>query len=278
MGRLRRRATIARKSIIQILETVAEYRLSSEEWLTLRRDCDAIGSALRRVERSDEMEVGVVALERRQQNARERLEALLGLMESDPMGTQNRPQYNNYKSTPNPHKDTVIAAKADGSEGETDPGVASFAPRQRPEKGMVHGIAPDELAKLAPKLKPYLHRPSPTWPDIVGAADWLRSDLGISKSLWGDACLAMGRNLAAVAIAVVSTKDPEHFTASPGGYFHGMVAKAKAGELHLDRTIWALRRASQPDGGRERNIALIASSKSSMPKATQTNRSSFRPL
>jgi replication initiation protein RepC len=115
---------------------------------------------------------------------------------------------------------------------------------------MVHGIAPDELARLAPKLKSYLQHPSPTWPDIVDAADWLRGDLGISKPLWGDACLAMGRELAAVALAVVSTKDPAHFTASPGGYFHGMVAKAKAGELHLERTVWALRRAEQPGVGR----------------------------
>jgi replication initiation protein RepC len=110
---------------------------------------------------------------------------------------------------------------------------------------MVHGIAPDELVRLAPKLKPYLRRPSPTWPELIDAADWLRHDLGVSKTLWGDACLAMGRELAAVALAVVSTKDAGHFTASAGGYFHGMVAKAKAGELHLDRTVWALRRASQ---------------------------------
>jgi replication initiation protein RepC len=114
---------------------------------------------------------------------------------------------------------------------------------------MVHGIAPDELVTLAPALRPYLRRPSPTWPEIVDAADWLRGDLGVSKSLWGDACLAMGRELAAVAVAIVSTKDPEHFTASPGGYFHGMVAKAKAGELNLDRTVWVLRRASTPERG-----------------------------
>ena len=112
---------------------------------------------------------------------------------------------------------------------------------------MVHGIAPDELVRLAPKLKPYLRRPDPAWPDIVDAADWLRHDLGVSKSLWGDACLAMGRELAAVALAIVSTKDPGHFTGTPGGYFHGMVAKAKAGELHLERTVWALRRASEPE-------------------------------
>jgi hypothetical protein len=34
---------------------------------------------------------------------------------------------------------------------------------------------------------------------------------------------------------------------SPGGYFHGMVAKHLAGELHLERTVWALRRAIEPE-------------------------------
>ena len=101
--------------------------------------------------------------------------------------------------------------------------------------------------RLTPKLKLYLRQPNPTWPDIIDAADWLRHDLGVSKSLWGDACLAMGRELAAVALAIVSTKQPDHFRTSAGGYFHGMVDKAKAGELHLDRTVWALRRTSESE-------------------------------
>jgi replication initiation protein RepC len=111
-------------------------------------------------------------------------------------------------------------------------------------------MRPDELVRLTPKLKPYLRRPNPTWPDIVDAADWLRHDLGVSKFLWGDACLTIGREVAAVALAIVSTKDEEHFRTSPGGYFHGMVDKAKAGELHLDRSVWALRRAAQPIAAR----------------------------
>ena len=74
------------------------------------------------------------------------------------------------------------------------------------------------------------------------------TDLDVSKPLWGDACLAMGRDLAAVALAIVSTKDPEHFRTTPGGYFHGMVQKAKAGELHLGaEPVWAMRRATQPN-------------------------------
>jgi replication initiation protein RepC len=68
-----------------------------------------------------------------------------------------------------------------------------------------------------------------------------RGELGVSKSLWG---IAMGREQAAIAIAIVSAKPAEHFRSSPGGYFHGMVAKAKTGELNLARTIWGLRQAN----------------------------------
>lgn len=255
MRRLRRRATIARKAIIQILETAAEYAITGEEWITLARESEAIARSLRSVERVDEMETGVASLERRQTAARERIENLLGLVDSDPKEAINGPHIYNYKPSLHPQEDTVIAAENCSGEGgeavsqSLAPPVFAGAGSQpkRTEKGMVHGIRPDELIKLTPKLKPYLRRPNPTWPDIVDAADWLRHDLGVSKSLWGDACLAMGRELAAVALAIVSTKEAEHFRTSPGGYFHGMVAKAKAGELHLERSVWAMRRASEPE-------------------------------
>jgi replication initiation protein RepC len=57
----------------------------------------------------------------------------------------------------------------------------------------------------------------------------------------------MGRELAAMTIAIVSTKDAEHFKSSPGGYFHGMVAKHMTGDLRLERSIWALRNAADPE-------------------------------
>ena len=69
-------------------------------------------------------------------------------------------------------------------------------------------LHPDELVRLAPRLKPYLHRSSPTWPELVDAADWLRHDLDVSNPLWGEACLVMEREQAAIALAVVSTKVP----------------------------------------------------------------------
>ena len=70
----------------------------------------------------------------------------------------------------------------------------------------------------------------------------MRHDLGVSQALWGEACLAVGRIIAAVILAVVSTKPPEHFTRGAGGYFAAMIKRAKKGELHLDRSLWKLRR------------------------------------
>src|SRR6266566_8104071 len=70
MRRLRRRATIALKGILQILETAHDHGLRGEEWATLEVDAQAIVQALKRVERPDEMEIGVASLEQRQREAR----------------------------------------------------------------------------------------------------------------------------------------------------------------------------------------------------------------
>jgi replication initiation protein RepC len=260
MGRLRRRATIARKGITQILETAGEYGLQGEDWAGLARDTTSLARALRTVERSSEMLLGVESLERRQRAARERLEGLLAAtrvgpseaVDSDPLGPENRPHQHTYNPSPNPQVDTVIANEECSS--PAGPVVASEAPPQLPAgpqetkpaapvrlDGTVLRLSTDELVRLAPRLRPYLTTPMPTWPGVVDAADWLRGELGVSKSLWGEACLAMGREEAAIAVAIVSAKPAGHFRSSPGGYFHGMVAKAKAGELNLARTIWGLR-------------------------------------
>jgi len=260
MGRLRRRATIARKGIVQILETAGEYGLQGEDWAGLARDTRVLATALRRVERPEEMALGVDSLERRQREARERLESLLSVVtagpseavDSDPKGPEYRPHIDTYNTGSNPKSDTVIANEGcSAAAGGFVPGQAAperpvDPPETKPAKparidGTVLRLSTDELVRLAPRLRTYLTTPAPAWPAVVDAADWLRGELGVSKSLWGEACLAMGREEAAIAVAIVSAKPAGHFRSSPGGYFHGMVAKAKAGELNLARTIWGLR-------------------------------------
>jgi len=270
MGRLRRRATIARKGITQILETAAEYGLGGEDWASLARETRTLAMALKKVERPEEMALGVESLERRQRSARECLENLLSqategaseAVDSAPLGPENGPHQNTYNPTLNPQTDTVIANEGcSTAAGEAVPTQAAPVPppaRQaakpaRPERveGTVLKLSTEELVRLAPRLRPYLTVPTPTWPAIVDAADWLRGELGVSKSLWGEACLAMGREEAAIAVAIVSAKPSGHFRSSPGGYFHGMVAKAKAGELNLARTIWGLRSRERRAGAGE---------------------------
>jgi replication initiation protein RepC len=112
-------------------------------------------------------------------------------------------------------------------------------------------LYPDELPALAPRLRAYLAARNPKWSDIVNAANDLRHELDVSRQLWGDACQVMGREMAAIAIAIVSTKDPEYFTRTAGHYFHGMVERAKKGDLHLDRTLWGLR------GGKRRDKSAV---------------------
>ena len=284
---LRRRASIASTGLLQIASTAAEYGLPDPVWQSRADEAQKLARRLVKADRLDELAFGVACLERRQQEARERLEAALlrasnasfsvsYSVETGPKGPENNPHNTSTNQTLNP-SDTVIAreksksvsdggkkpsawdgldagsvAQADwngGKEQIRQEGTVYGAQRQagrheetaRTYSGAIMRITPDELVRLAPRLKPYLAKGSPAWPDIVEAADWLRHDLGVSKPLWGDACLAMGREHAAIALAIVSTKPAGYFRGSAGGYFHGMVAKARAGDLNLSRTIWGMR-------------------------------------
>ena len=269
MRHLRRRTTIARNGLLQILETVEEQGLSDASWQVLEAEARTLARSLKHVERVEEMELGVLSLERRQREARERLENQLAAaagpapeaVDSDPKGSENRPHILSYKSPFNPEQDTVVASEESRSgvaasvSEQATPGQPRESERgqggqaERTDKGTVLKIKTDELVRLAPRLKSYLRTSAPAWPDIVEAADWLRHDLGVSKSLWGDACLAMGREKAAIALAIVSAKPEGHFTTSPGGYFHGMVKRAQAGNLNLARTIWGLRENPRQHAG-----------------------------
>jgi replication initiation protein RepC len=66
--------------------------------------------------------------------------------------------------------------------------------------------------------------------------------LGVSETLWGEACRIVGRQMAVVILAVVSTKPKEQFTRGTHGYFAAMIKRARTGELHVDRSLWKLRR------------------------------------
>ncbi|WP_048857866.1 plasmid replication protein RepC, partial [Acidiphilium multivorum] len=99
MRRLRRRATIAVRGLAQVLETAAEIGLAGPEWGRLGQEAHALARVLKRIERIDELALGVAGLERRHAEAKKRLadatippqEAHCETVQTDPKGPENRP-------------------------------------------------------------------------------------------------------------------------------------------------------------------------------------------
>jgi replication initiation protein RepC len=262
---LRRRATIARNSLRQTWQTYQERQIEDPVLAGLQAAATLASRALRGNDTRATLTQPVVTLETIAATARQALEMMLtgqgvagsNSVEMVPLGHKNVPHITATNQTLDP-TDTVMAQDKCNFvavrenvgksviSGEVEKKVTSLPDRH--DRGTLMKIRPDELVQIAPRLKCYLKRASPSWPEIVDAADWLRHDLGVSKPLWGDACVTMGRERAAIALAIVSAKPPEHFTSSAGGYFAGMVAKSHSGNLNLDRSIWGLREGHSGKG------------------------------
>jgi hypothetical protein len=144
-------------------------------------------------------------------------------------------------------------------------------------------ITPATLVEVAPRLAPYM--PARTndkdWRAIVEAALFLSCEMGINRTLWGRACDVMGREYAAVAMAIVSTRPAEHFTSGPGGYFPGMLRKFEKNpqDLCLSRTLWKLKDETWgTQGHKERREREKARRRSSGLEPMTTSVGGFSPV
>jgi len=248
MKELRGRITMARRAIRQAGEMLEALGPMPEGWRQLAIDIAALTSAARRVERSEEMTLAVNSAERLKAEAEQWVRSTAQPVDISPVGLVCEPHITSTNLAIN-LSDTVIAAgKSRGGVASDDPnpqGVPSEpSPPSKPSAERTYKVHVNELCELAPRLAQHLVGAAPNWRDVVDAAGtWLRHDLGVSVSLWNEACRIMGRETAALALALVSTKPAEHFSTTPGAYFGGMVRKAEKGELRLERTLWKLRDA-----------------------------------
>jgi replication initiation protein RepC len=246
MKGLRRRATLARRAIRQAGEELAVQGWEPDGWLQLSEEVAALALACRHASRSDELAAIVGGLERWKIQAEELVRELVKPMETNPEGLASEPQrYTGTTLKTYPNKDTVTAH-------QTNSGTVAEPVHEAPLSSQRNGLfpeplklTPEHLLELAPRLAPYIPTGSAdiAWPAIVDAAAWLGGEMGISRTLWTRACQVMDQPYAAVALALVSTRQEGHFTSSPGGYFAGMVRKYEKGELRLAGTLWALREA-----------------------------------
>jgi replication initiation protein RepC len=254
---LRRRLTIARKAIQQLAETAIEHGLTGtpaeaggtpirpqggEDQGIPGQDWRAWLAEARRIEATAAMEgvpieeIGVVTadLERRRQHGETMLMVLLRVKESGQPDSQVRPN----TTTTQPEADSSATCKPDSEKRSNGPGrplseVSSNALPDEPP-----AVTPRFVLRVSPPLQQQILNPSPTWADVVDAADRLRHRLGISRAAWIDACQVLGRYQAATAVAIIAAK--QESIRSPGGYLRGMIARAREGDLHLLRSLHGL--------------------------------------
>lgn len=90
------------------------------------------------------------------------------------------------------------------------------------------------FAELARGMEGYIRN----WNDLHRAAGKIRGMAGISEDAWNVSQKTLGPAVASAAIALIFDKHTTGEVKSPGGYLRGMVEKARAGELHLDRSFY----------------------------------------
>ena len=91
-----------------------------------------------------------------------------------------------------------------------------------------------EFASWARNVGGYLK----DWGDLHRVAGQLRPMIGVSEHAWNLAQDRLGPQVATAALVLTFDKHCAGEVASPGGYLRGMVEKAGAGELHLERSFY----------------------------------------
>jgi replication initiation protein RepC len=272
-AQLRRRKTVAIKSIGQIVRTAAESNIDTPPLYALAEgvygiieglDPSADRPALERV--VDDLEAlrdAVYALYRdligqTQQTGtsseQESRTSAMPTVDSNRVEPASGLPNNNYK-LPNNLTDSIGHERGSS---EFDKKGDSPAPQESATPGEipVPVVKPKEVVRLAPALGTYISEDldrvdmqRAIWAVIQAAESCAFRELSVSKSLWADAQKVMGLWPAALAVMVVAAKDPEYFSRTPAHYFAGMVARAKNGTLRLDRSIWGLRSKNDGQGG-----------------------------
>jgi replication initiation protein RepC len=243
---LRRRLTIARKAIRQISEAAFEADLAGRDWQQWAEDAALVAKRVGEDAPLEALLRAITDLEARRHEGESVLKAAFVSEDNapsdaddcTPITTTNQPPAEN-SATCKPDRKQKASGSAAPLDKATLPGNRSpKGPTAEIQKLESNTITPRFVLKVSPPLRPFIINPKPGWSDIVQAADWVRTDLGISRHAWTEACETMGRTSAAAAIAVIAAKSEE--IGSAGGYFRAMIQRAREGTLHLSKSFHGL--------------------------------------
>lgn len=98
---------------------------------------------------------------------------------------------------------------------------------------------------------------NPTWSNIFETADRVvRQILKVPDSTWRTACRLLGRERAAIALALIYEKQVEELIDSPGAYLNGMLDKAQNGKLDLPSSLFHWRKPRKNAARRAENAKM----------------------
>ncbi|MEL6682060.1 MAG: plasmid replication protein RepC [Pseudomonadota bacterium] len=254
--RLKRKITVLRRSIRARLVAALEAGQQARGWMSLQERFEALLSGLPGVQAGSE---ALIAVASAFSELLQQIETLV--LDNAEAASHSMSRHQNSKITDprevksEPHilitneLQSVKSNSLEDKEGETD------APRQakvthdatRAPKEKIHSTKPmlgvelpvivqacPEFTSWARNMGGYLR----DWSDFVRVAGQLRPMIGVSEHAWTAAQEQMGKIQASAALALVFEKVHSGEVSSPGGYLRGMVAKAGAGELYLERSFF----------------------------------------
>jgi len=257
-ARLRRQITIARRMVHAMLEVALSTPLSGP-WAQFRQLCDAwLAKKPRRSEGSDALRWfldGLEAIRARIEGAYlEATETVIAVdnitetrEEDSPESTEMAPRRSNTDPHIQPtNKLQSVTCKATGEESgnarakmdssrEEEGGHAEEDARKisfRLDLRAVMQACPEFLTwaqNLGGRLK--------DWGDLHRAAGHLGRMIGITDAAWAATQERLGPLTATAALMLVFDKHCTGEVSTPGGYLRGMIRKAGAGELHLERSF-----------------------------------------
>ncbi|ODU68784.1 MAG: hypothetical protein ABT11_15170 [Novosphingobium sp. SCN 66-18] len=252
---LRRRLTIARKTIAQLAQTAVDEGLDCCNWLEEVETARMITDHARGIQEIDGLARLVHQIELRKrrvhaafiaastvpdsgEEARETVDSSRNITPTDETDCTHYTTTTHHK----PAKAEIRNGFPRGSSGEDS---ASSLPASRVEADLdKYGIDVEFIGKACADICWELDLGNRTWRDLVAIAEQQAANLFINNHTWREACRIMGRRGAAAAMIAVAHKEDTGEVKNPGGYLRAMTQRATIGELHLGRTFHGLREAA----------------------------------
>lgn len=256
--RLKRQITVARRMIRTRIEAAVSSDLQGpwpqftglfEQLLgRLPRHRESSEELVRLFGRFKELQVSVEAAYLRVTEVVEPVDNRAGgIAQSDPKSQEMNPK----EISSDPHiliTNELQPVSCNSSENEETPAVAPDDQGNRDLEEWVAEVRKKRTAldlptvmQACPEFASWAHNMGgflKNWGDLHRIAGQLRPMIGVSEHAWNVAQDRLGQQAATAALALVFEKHCAGEVSSPGGYLRGMIEKAGAGELHLERSFY----------------------------------------